>query len=82
MPHGVIKLADVIEVTESGTNKFVLKLASGDLHFEAPTERGSWVHTLRSKITEAKAAADDIVESDGYKAALEKLSMYPHLSFL
>lgn len=76
VPHGIIKLADVTEVTESGSNKFVLKLASGDpLHFEAPAaERDSWVHTLKSKIAEAKAAADDITESDGYKAALEKLS--------
>lgn len=74
-PHGIIKLSDVTEVTESGSNKFVLKLSTGDLHFEAPpAERDSWVFTLKTKIAEAKATAEEVHESEGYKAALEKLS--------
>ncbi|KAF8542098.1 Pleckstrin homology domain-containing protein [Trichophaea hybrida] len=75
VPHGVIKLADVTEVTESGSNKFVLKLSSGDLHFEAPAaERDSWVFTLKSKIAEAKASDAEITESETYKTNLEKFS--------
>lgn len=68
-------MADVTEVTESGSNKFVLKSTSGDLHFEAPPiERNNWVFTLKSKIVEAKAAEEEITASEGYKAVLEKLS--------
>jgi hypothetical protein len=81
VPHGVIKLADVTEVTETGTNKFVLKLSTGDLHFEAPaTERDSWVFTLKTKIAEAKASAEEVTESDAYKAALEKLCKFLHVT--
>ncbi|KAI5819703.1 Pleckstrin homology domain-containing protein [Pyronema omphalodes] len=74
-PHGIIKLADVTEVTESGANKFVLKMSSGDLHFEAlASERDSWVFTLKAKIAEAKATVDEVLESEGYKATIERLT--------
>jgi hypothetical protein len=74
-PHGIIKLADVTEVTESGANKFVLKMSSGDLHFEAlAAERDSWVFTIKAKIAEAKATVDEVLESEGYKATIERLS--------
>lgn len=77
-PHGIIKLADVADVTSSGANKFVLKLASGDLHFEAPAaERDSWVFTLKTKVAEAKDADEAITSSEGYIAVLEKLSAKP-----
>lgn len=63
------------EVVTSGTTKFTLKLASSELHFESSAaERNSWVFTLRHKIAEAKASADEIVNSQGYKDAFEKLS--------
>lgn len=74
-PHGIIKLADVVEVLPVGNAKFVLKLATGDLHFEAPAlERDSWVFTLKSKISEAKTLAETVIESEGYTVALKKLS--------
>ncbi|PWW77052.1 hypothetical protein C7212DRAFT_188431 [Tuber magnatum] len=74
-PHGIIKLADVTEVTSVGATKFVLKIPSGgDLHFESPGDRDNWVFTLKHKITEAKEIVDEIVNSEGYKAALEKLT--------
>jgi hypothetical protein len=74
-PTGIIKLADVSDVTPSGATKFALKLGSGELHFEAPpTERDNWVFTIKAKIAEAKTASEAITESDGYKVALEKLS--------
>ncbi|KAI5839992.1 Pleckstrin homology domain-containing protein [Morchella snyderi] len=75
VPHGIIKLADVTEVQPVGTTKFVLKLAAQDLHFESSAaERDSWVFTLNHKISEAKAASEDITNSEGYKAAFEKLT--------
>ncbi|KAL7266998.1 hypothetical protein RUND412_010430 [Rhizina undulata] len=77
-PHGIIKLADVTEVIPAGGTKFVLKLASGDLHFEAPVaERDSWVHTIKTKIAEAKVINTEITESEDYKAALEKFASKP-----
>ncbi|CUS08692.1 unnamed protein product [Tuber aestivum] len=73
-PHGIIKLADVTEVTSAGAAKFVLKIPNGgDLHFESPGERDSWVFTLKHKITEAKAIEEEIVSSEGYKTTLERL---------
>lgn len=75
LPHGIIKLADVTEIVESGTKQFVLKLPTGDLQFEAsPTERDNWVFTLKAKIEEAKASAESVTESDAYRTVLEKLS--------
>ncbi|CAZ82137.1 unnamed protein product [Tuber melanosporum] len=74
-PHGIIKLADVTEVTSLGAAKFVLKIPHGnDLHFESPGERDSWVFTLKHKITEAKAIEEEIVSSEGYKSTLARLS--------
>jgi len=76
--HGIIKLADVTDVTPAGANKFVLKSASGELHFEAPAaERDNWVFSLNHKVEEAKGAVESVVESEGYKAALEKLTKPP-----
>lgn len=78
VPHGIIKLADVTDVLSVGATKFVLKQTPhGELHFEAPAqERDSWVFTLKSKIADAKAADEAITESEEYKAALEKFSMF------
>lgn len=74
-PHGIIKLADVTEVTGTGSNKFVLKLSTGDLHFEAPAvERDNWVFTLKAKIAEAKSTIEEVTKSEAYDLALEKLS--------
>ena len=77
-PHGIIKLADVTDVVSVGATKFVLKQGPhADLHFEAPApERDSWVFTLKSKIADAKATAEAITESEEYKTALEKFSMF------
>ncbi|TGZ76285.1 hypothetical protein EX30DRAFT_258449 [Ascodesmis nigricans] len=72
-PHGIVKLADVTEVVPVGVNRFVLKLSGGELQFEAPpADRDNWVYTLNQKVEEAKAADKDIVESEGYKEALER----------
>ncbi|RPB03173.1 hypothetical protein L873DRAFT_1833925 [Choiromyces venosus 120613-1] len=73
-PHGIIKLADATEVTPDGATKFVLKTPTGDLHFESLVERDNWVFTLNHKITEAKAIDEEIVNSEGYKATLERLT--------
>lgn len=74
IPHGIIKLAEVSDVVSNAANKFVLRIPTGDLHFEAPpTERDSWVFTLKGKVADAKASEEAIVESEVYKAALEKL---------
>lgn len=75
MPHGIIKLADVTDVVLHGNKQFVLKLPTGDLHFEAsPAERDNWVFTLKAKIEEAKACSEAVLESGSYKSVLEKLS--------
>lgn len=65
------------EILPIGPTKFVLKFSSGDLHFESPTNRDSWVFTLGHKVAEARAAEDEIIKSDGYKAAFERLSTPP-----
>lgn len=73
--HGIIKLADVTEVTSAGSTKFSLKLASSELQFEAPAaDRDNWVFSLNAKVEEAKANVESVTESEGYKATLEKLT--------
>ncbi|KAI5776758.1 Pleckstrin homology domain-containing protein [Geopyxis carbonaria] len=80
-PHGIIKLADVSDVVPSAASKFVLKISTGDLHFEAPaSERDSWVFTLKGKVAEAKTSEQAILESEGYKTALEKFRKSFHLN--
>ncbi|RPB28263.1 hypothetical protein L211DRAFT_833239 [Terfezia boudieri ATCC MYA-4762] len=75
-PIGIFKLADVVDVTPSGTNKFALKLTNDVWNFGAQTtaDRDSWVHTIKAKVSEAKEDVEAITSSEGYKATLEKFS--------
>ncbi|KAF8418022.1 Pleckstrin homology domain-containing protein [Tirmania nivea] len=75
-PIGIIKLADVVDVTSSGTNKFALKLTNDVWNFGSHTtaDRDSWVHTIKAKAAEAKENFEAITSSEGYKATLEKFS--------
>lgn len=75
-PIGIIKLADVVEVTSTVTNKFALKLTSESWNFESlsAADRDSWVHTLKAKVSEAKEGAEAVTSSEGYQQALSKFS--------
>ncbi|KAF8440129.1 Pleckstrin homology domain-containing protein [Terfezia claveryi] len=75
-PIGIIKLADVVDVTPSGANKFALKLTNDVWNFGAQTtaDRDSWVQTIKARVSEAKEVVEAITSSDGYKATLEKFS--------
>ncbi|KAF8474690.1 Pleckstrin homology domain-containing protein [Kalaharituber pfeilii] len=75
-PIGIIKLADVVDVTASGNNKFALKLQNDVWNFEAaaPADRDSWVDTIKGKVTEAKEGVETITSSEGYKSTLDKFS--------
>lgn len=43
-------------------------------NFEAVTteDRDNWVHTIKSKLAEAKEGVEAITSSEGYTAALDK----------
>ncbi|KAK6529203.1 hypothetical protein TWF281_008386 [Arthrobotrys megalospora] len=73
-PSGIIKL-DGAEITTSGDKKFTIKSAGHELQLEANTAalRERWVYTLKIKIAEAEGIHAATSETDGFKAALEKL---------
>jgi len=74
-PIGIIKLADVTEVTPTGSNRFSIKLTHEVLDFTTPeNDCDSWVHTVKLKAAEAKECLEATTSSEGFKAALEKFS--------
>lgn len=65
-------------MTTSGAAKFTIKFEkAGDIHFESvpSSDRDGWVAAIKAKVEEAKANAPAVLESEGYKTALEKLGM-------
>jgi len=73
-PMGIIKLADVVDVTSTGASRFSLKMPNEVLDFIAlsTANRDSWVHTIKLKSAEAKECLESITCSEGYKVAFEK----------
>lgn len=78
-PIGIIKLSDVVDVTTSGTSKFGLKLSHEVWSFEASNtaDRDGWVHAIKAKVAEAKDGAEAVINSEGYKAILERFNKKP-----
>ncbi|KAK2760809.1 hypothetical protein FQN54_002047 [Arachnomyces sp. PD_36] len=78
-PTGIINLADVSDIAKDGGSEFHFKFNGHKHAFQANTaaERDSWVAALENKSTEAKAEKESILESEGYKAELEKMTKPP-----
>ena len=69
---------EVTDLAKDGNSEIVFKV-NGQKHALQATnaaERDSFFVALENKAAEAKAEKDSIVESEGYKAQLEKLSMF------
>ncbi|KAK6335296.1 hypothetical protein TWF718_010729 [Orbilia javanica] len=73
-PSGIVRL-DGADITTQGDKKFTIKSAGHELQLEANTAalRERWVHTLKIKIAESEGIHATTSETDGFKAALEKL---------
>ena len=65
-------------VTEDLTD-FSFKVHGHKHTFQAATkaERDAWLKAVETTVTEAKAAHENIVGSEGYKSELAKFSEYP-----
>ncbi|KAK6510358.1 hypothetical protein TWF506_009470 [Arthrobotrys conoides] len=74
-PSGIVRL-DGADITTQGDKKFTIKSAGHELQLEANTAaiRERWVHTLKIKIAESEGIHGITSETDGFKAALEKLT--------
>lgn len=77
-PTGIFRL-DGADITTQGDKKFTIKSAGHELQLEASTAalRERWVHTLKIKIAESEGIHAATSETDGFKAALEKLKPVP-----
>lgn len=73
--------AGASELAKDGAVAFHLKIDGHKHSFEASTapERNGWFVAFEKAIEEAKAKETEIVESEGYKEQLEKLSKFPAL---
>lgn len=80
-PSGALNLADAEEIKEQGTSEFTFKLHGHKHKFDAQTgaERDGWVAAVKKIAEEAKAKKDEIINSEGYKEALAKLSKFIHI---
>ncbi|KAF3188393.1 hypothetical protein TWF225_003373 [Orbilia oligospora] len=74
-PTGIVRL-DGADITTQGDKKFTIKSAGHELQLEANTAalRERWVHTLKIKVAESEGIHATTSETDGFKAALEKLT--------
>lgn len=61
------------DVAESSSNDFTLKLNGHKLLFQALTkaERDGWLVALETKMADAKSSRAGVLNSSGYKSALE-----------
>lgn len=73
-----ITKAEVTDITKEGTNEFSFKCNGHKHAFQATSsdERDGWFTAVEVKSAEGKAEKEILVESEGYKAELEKLSTY------
>lgn len=78
-PAGVLNLSEASDVTKDGTVAFYFKLHGHKHTFETSTsaERNGWFMAVEKAVEEAKAAREEILASEGYKAELEKLGPKP-----
>ena len=62
-------------MTKESYNEFFFKLHGHKHTFQTgtPAERDSWLVAIETKASEAKAAREGIIGSDGYKQQIEKL---------
>ncbi|KAI9850942.1 MAG: hypothetical protein M1824_003010 [Vezdaea acicularis] len=75
VPQGIINLSDVTDLAKNLATEFSFKLNGKKHEFDAKTvaERDSWYAVIETKIAEAKATAEHVTSSEGYKKKLETL---------
>lgn len=75
-PTGIINLGEASSVTKEGVDAFSFTLHAHKHTFQAASkaESDSWVVAIESHITEAKAAHQDLIGSEGYKKSLSKFA--------
>ncbi|KAF2842193.1 hypothetical protein M501DRAFT_396741 [Patellaria atrata CBS 101060] len=77
-PQGALLLADATDVQKEGTTEFSFKIAGHKHSFQAVSspERNGWLLAVEKVVEEAKTAREEIVNSEGYKATIEKLGEF------
>ena len=78
-PGHVLALYDATDLKKQNPSEITFKL-NGQEHVLKATsdaERDGWYMSLEKSSEVGKANKDEIRESEGYKAEMEKLSMFP-----
>lgn len=75
-PSSVLALYDAIELKKESTNEIVFKLNghSHTLKAASEAERDGWYLSIEKAIEIGKSQKETVLESEGYKAEIEKLS--------
>ena len=75
-PHDVLALYDATDLKKSSPHEFSFKLHGQNHVFKATSdaERDGWYLSIEKSIELGKASKEEIRESEGYKAEIEKLS--------
>ncbi len=68
--------SEATDLSKGDFNDFAFKLHGHKHDFKAPTkaERDGWLVAIETRSSEAKAAREGLIVSEGYKSHLEKLS--------
>ncbi|KAF2171401.1 hypothetical protein M409DRAFT_50847 [Zasmidium cellare ATCC 36951] len=75
-PHDVLALYDATDLKKSSPHEFSFKLHGQNHVFKATSdaERDGWYLSIEKSIELGKASKEEVRESEGYKAEIEKLN--------
>lgn len=77
-PAGVIALYDATDLKKASPHEFTFEISGHKHSFKANSdaERDGWYQSIEKSIELGKASKESVRESEGYKAEIEKLSMF------
>ena len=77
-PAGVIALYDATDLKKASPHEFTFEIAGHKHSFKATSdaERDGWYQSIEKSIELGKASKESVRDSEGYKAEIEKLSMF------
>jgi hypothetical protein len=77
-PAGVIALYDATDLKKASPHEFTFEILGHKHSFKANSdaERDGWYQSIEKSIELGKASKESVRDSEGYKAEIEKLSMF------
>ena len=77
-PAGVIALYDATDLKKASPHEFTFEISGHKHSFKANSdaERDGWYQSIEKSIELGKVSKESVRDSEGYKAEIEKLSMF------